>query len=147
MLTLDVDASLEHFIRDQDEILKAASNTQTFAGHGPVVGILFLSDAHGRKNFFLKKIFFPPSKIFKTDPSLSRAAGYCRGARRGKTQILSALAAQIIASGTLANDQEVLIVTLVNSAVDNFEARQALLRQPSAGTVPIPCPHAAWAGA
>ena len=41
----------------------------------------------------------------------------------GKTQILSALAAQIIASGALAEDQEVLIVTLVNSAVDNFEAR------------------------
>jgi DNA helicase-2/ATP-dependent DNA helicase PcrA len=41
----------------------------------------------------------------------------------GKTQILSALAAQIIASGALAQDQEVLIVTLVNSAVDNFEAR------------------------
>lgn len=41
----------------------------------------------------------------------------------GKTQILSALAAQIIASGSLNNDQEVLIVTLVNSAVDNFEAR------------------------
>ncbi len=41
----------------------------------------------------------------------------------GKTQILSALAAQLIASGALAQDQEVLIVTLVNSAVDNFEAR------------------------
>jgi DNA helicase II / ATP-dependent DNA helicase PcrA len=41
----------------------------------------------------------------------------------GKTQILSALAAQIIAGGMLADDQEVLIVTLVNSAVDNFEAR------------------------
>jgi DNA helicase II / ATP-dependent DNA helicase PcrA len=41
----------------------------------------------------------------------------------GKTQILSALAAQIITSGALADDQEVLIVTLVNSAVDNFEAR------------------------
>lgn len=41
----------------------------------------------------------------------------------GKTQILSALAAQIIASGALADDQEVLIVTLVNSAVDNFESR------------------------
>jgi DNA helicase-2/ATP-dependent DNA helicase PcrA len=38
----------------------------------------------------------------------------------GKTQILSALAAQIIASGALGGDQEVLIVTLVNSAVDNF---------------------------
>src|SRR4030095_15493620 len=41
----------------------------------------------------------------------------------GKTQILSALAAQIITSGALGSDQEVLIVTLVNSAVDNFEAR------------------------
>jgi len=41
----------------------------------------------------------------------------------GKTQILSALAAQIIASGALDNEQEVLIVTLVNSAVDNFESR------------------------
>src|ERR1044071_1262518 len=41
----------------------------------------------------------------------------------GKTQILSALAAQIIASGSLNDDQEVLIVTLVNAAVDNFESR------------------------
>lgn len=41
----------------------------------------------------------------------------------GKTHILSALAAQIIHSGVLQDDQEVLIVTLVNSAVDNFENR------------------------
>src|SRR5215204_5844917 len=41
----------------------------------------------------------------------------------GKTHILSALAAQIIHSGALSGDQEILIVTLVNSAVDNFEAR------------------------
>src|SRR5215207_9894079 len=41
----------------------------------------------------------------------------------GKTHILSALAAQIIHSGALDDDQEVLIVTLVNSAVDNFESR------------------------
>ncbi|RIK28930.1 MAG: ATP-dependent helicase [Anaerolineae bacterium] len=41
----------------------------------------------------------------------------------GKTHILSALAAQIIQSDALQDDQEVLIVTLVNSAVDNFEAR------------------------
>jgi DNA helicase-2/ATP-dependent DNA helicase PcrA len=41
----------------------------------------------------------------------------------GKTHILSALAAQIIADRRLNDDQEVLIVTLVNSAVDNFEAR------------------------
>ncbi|NCP87371.1 ATP-dependent helicase [bacterium] len=41
----------------------------------------------------------------------------------GKTFTLSALAAQIIASGALATDQEVLIVTLVNSAVENFSNR------------------------
>src|SRR5574341_2584253 len=41
----------------------------------------------------------------------------------GKTHTLSALAAQIISSGGLETDQEVLIVTLVNSAVDNFSAR------------------------
>ncbi|MCE9646340.1 MAG: ATP-dependent helicase [Chloroflexi bacterium] len=41
----------------------------------------------------------------------------------GKTHILSALAAQIIHADQLQDGQEVLIVTLVNSAVDNFEAR------------------------
>lgn len=41
----------------------------------------------------------------------------------GKTHTLSALAAQIIALGVLGLDQEVLIVTLVNSAVDNFSSR------------------------
>jgi DNA helicase II / ATP-dependent DNA helicase PcrA len=38
----------------------------------------------------------------------------------GKTWTLSLLAAQIIQKANLADDQEVLIVTLVNSAVDNF---------------------------
>lgn len=41
----------------------------------------------------------------------------------GKTFTLSALAAQIITAGNLQPDQDVLIVTLVNSAVDNFAAR------------------------
>jgi DNA helicase II / ATP-dependent DNA helicase PcrA len=41
----------------------------------------------------------------------------------GKTWTLSLLAAEIIASGVLADDQEVLVVTLVNSAVDNFYQR------------------------
>jgi DNA helicase-2/ATP-dependent DNA helicase PcrA len=41
----------------------------------------------------------------------------------GKTHVLSKLAARIISSGVLLEDQEVLIVTLVNSAVDNFELR------------------------
>ena len=41
----------------------------------------------------------------------------------GKTWTLSRLAANIIAGGALLEDQEVLVVTLVNSAVDNFSAR------------------------
>ena len=41
----------------------------------------------------------------------------------GKTQTLSALAAKLVAEGMLDDDQEVLIVTLVNSAVDNFARR------------------------
>ena len=41
----------------------------------------------------------------------------------GKTFTLSALAAQLIRSRRLGDEQEVLIVTLVNSAVDNFAAR------------------------
>lgn len=41
----------------------------------------------------------------------------------GKTFTLSALAAQIITSGVLDPEQEVLVVTLVNSAVDNFSNR------------------------
>ena len=49
--------------------------------------------------------------------------GIAAVAGAGKTHILSALAAQIIHEGRLQDDQEVLIVTLVNSAVDNFEAR------------------------
>lgn len=41
----------------------------------------------------------------------------------GKTHILSALAAQLIQNKQLHDGQEILIVTLVNSAVDNFENR------------------------
>ena len=41
----------------------------------------------------------------------------------GKTQTLSYLAAQLVANGAVTGDQEVLIVTLVNSAVDNFRQR------------------------
>ncbi len=43
----------------------------------------------------------------------------------GKTHVLSCLAAQLVAGGRVADDQEVLVVTLVNSAVDNFAARVA----------------------
>lgn len=45
----------------------------------------------------------------------------------GKTHTLSCLAAQIISSGVLDDDQEVLVVTLVNSAVDNFRVRIGLM--------------------
>jgi len=41
----------------------------------------------------------------------------------GKTHVLSGLAAQLIQGGALLDGQEVLIVTLVNSAVDNFQTR------------------------
>lgn len=43
----------------------------------------------------------------------------------GKTHTLSSLAARLVASENLADDQEILIVTLVNSAVDNFASRVA----------------------
>ncbi len=41
----------------------------------------------------------------------------------GKTWTLSALAAKLVAQGHLVDEQEVLIVTLVNSAVSNFATR------------------------
>ena len=41
----------------------------------------------------------------------------------GKTHTLSYLAANLIAKGLIEDDQEVLIVTLVNSSVDNFSQR------------------------
>ncbi len=41
----------------------------------------------------------------------------------GKTWTLSALAAELVAAGGLNDNQEVLVVTLVNAAVDNFAAR------------------------
>lgn len=43
----------------------------------------------------------------------------------GKTQTLSYLAANLLLEGLLEDDQEILIVTLVNSAVNNFSARIA----------------------
>ena len=49
----------------------------------------------------------------------------------GKTHTLSALAAQLIITGRVVEDQEVLVVTLVNSAVDNFASRiKEFLRLP-----------------
>ena len=47
----------------------------------------------------------------------------------GKTYTLSYLAAELVASGILEEEQEVLVVTLVNSAVDNFASRVAAFLQ------------------
>ncbi len=55
----------------------------------------------------------------------------------GKTHTLSWLASELIAEGGLRDDQEVLVVTLVNSAVDNFSARIA-------GFIKIPVSFPAW---
>ncbi|MBG0786413.1 MAG: ATP-dependent helicase [Anaerolineaceae bacterium] len=53
----------------------------------------------------------------------------------GKTWTLSYLAADLIKSGAINPDQEILIVTLVNAAVDNFSARISTQLQ-AAGLLP-----------
>ena len=53
----------------------------------------------------------------------------------GKTWTLSYLAADLIKSGAINPDQEILIVTLVNAAVDNFSARISSQLQ-AAGLLP-----------
>jgi DNA helicase II / ATP-dependent DNA helicase PcrA len=67
---------------------------------------------------------------FTPRPSQSRILEYSGGMLgvaavpgSGKTHTLSALAAHLIAQGKLGAGQEILIVTLVNSAVENFTAR------------------------
>jgi DNA helicase-2/ATP-dependent DNA helicase PcrA len=70
--------------------------------------------------------------MFKPRPKQQEVLSY-RGGRMGvsavpgsgKTYTLSYLAAELVASGLLEDDQEVLVVTLVNSAVDNFASRVA----------------------
>lgn len=70
--------------------------------------------------------------VFKPRPSQQRILDYCRQEGRlrvgvsavpgsGKTHILAYLAAELIPR--VADDQEVLVVTLVNAAVDNFRRR------------------------
>ncbi len=46
----------------------------------------------------------------------------------GKTFTLSLLAADLIQRNVLQDNQEILIVTLVNSAVDNFSRRISQVR-------------------
>ncbi len=58
------------------------------------------------------------------------------------------LDAQLVQQADLADDQEVLIVTLVNSAVDNFAQRiQLFLKAASAARHELPCAHPARPGA
>jgi len=69
---------------------------------------------------------------FKPRPRQQKVLDYTAGKMgvsavpgSGKTVTLSCLAAQLVASGVLEDDQEVLVVTLVNSAVENFAGRVA----------------------
>ena len=68
--------------------------------------------------------------VFTPRPAQSEILAYTGGKMgisavpgSGKTHTLSALAARLIRSGAIGDEQEVLIVTLVNSAVDNFASR------------------------
>jgi DNA helicase-2/ATP-dependent DNA helicase PcrA len=82
---------------------------------------------------------------FTPRPAQSRILAYTGGKLgisavpgSGKTFTLSALAAQLIRSGRIGDEQEVLVVTLVNSAVENFSARiKAALVQPKFKFIPF----------
>ncbi len=70
------------------------------------------------------------STVFKPRPMQKAVMEYVGGKMgvsavpgSGKTQTLSALAARLVLDGSLQDHQEVLIVTLVNSAVENFTTR------------------------
>ena len=70
--------------------------------------------------------------MFRPRPKQQEVLNYRGGSRgvsavpgSGKTYVLSCLAAELVASGLLEDEQEVLVVTLVNSAVDNFAGRVA----------------------
>jgi DNA helicase-2/ATP-dependent DNA helicase PcrA len=68
--------------------------------------------------------------VFKLRPMQQQILSYTHGRMgisavpgSGKTWTLSFLAADLLKRGVLLDDQEILIVTLVNSAVDNFYNR------------------------
>lgn len=70
--------------------------------------------------------------MFKPRPNQAQILAYEKGRMgisavpgSGKTHTLSYLAAQLILKSRLEVDQEILVVTLVNSAVDNFTTRIA----------------------
>ena len=81
-------------------------------------------------------------KVFKPRPLqqevlnyTGRKMGVSAVPGSGKTQTLSYLVAELIVRGVIGPDQEVLVVTLVNSAVDNFSHRVASFIQ-QRGLVP-----------
>ena len=72
--------------------------------------------------------------VFNPRPAQRKVLRYRRGYMgvlavpgSGKTQTLSGLAAELLRSGKLGRGQEVLVVTLVNSAVENFSSRISVL--------------------
>lgn len=83
--------------------------------------------------------------MFKPRPSQVEVLAYRSGKMgvsavpgSGKTATLSQLAADIVLRHAFEDDQEILIVTLTNSAVENFRHRiaQALQERPGAGIIP-----------
>jgi len=81
--------------------------------------------------------------MFKPRPNQQRIINFEHGRMgisavpgSGKTHTLSYLAANLIAKGLIGDDQEVLIVTLVNSAVDNFSQRISGFVQKEFGLLP-----------
>ncbi len=81
-------------------------------------------------------------RLFVPRPSQAEILRYAGGRMAvsavpgsGKTQILSYLASQLVA-GSLDEGQEVLVVTMMNSAVDNFARRIADFMQREAGLLP-----------
>lgn len=70
--------------------------------------------------------------LFKARPAQNKILSYTGGLMgikavpgSGKTHTLSYLAAQLVRDDLLDTDQEILVVTLVNSAVENFSKRIA----------------------
>src|ERR1700712_4869327 len=77
----------------------------------------------------LKPMFKPRAKQAEVLDYQGGKMGVAAVPGSGKTTTLAALAAQIVAGDTLKDGQEVLIVTLVNSAVDNFAQQVGLFMQ------------------
>ena len=69
--------------------------------------------------------FSPRAKQKKVIDYVGGKMGVSAVPGSGKTRTLSYLAAKLVAEGSLRDDQEVLVVTLTNSAADNFSRQVA----------------------